>query len=235
LAIEDLLDRLEAAYGRSRPYSRFEPMEELISCIMSQSSTDSTSFPAFTRLREAFPDWNDMERAGVEGILEHVRPSGLGPSKSKAIIGSLRMIRQRSGTHSLDFLREMGDLEARDWLSQLPGVGLKTASIVLCFAYGRPLIPVDTHVHRTSIRLGLIPPKASPTKAADLLLGSDAARHAFRFHTLLIQHGRLTCSARSPSCSACPVAELCPSSPTGIPPEPPTSRGGTKRGQASKP
>lgn len=208
--IPEMLDRLEEPYGRSRFISRFDPMEELVSCILSQSSSDASSFPAFTRLRAAFPDWGEMERAGPEGIVELIRKAGLANQKSKNIIACLRLIREKAGDYSLEFLREMSDEEAVKWLTTLPGVGLKTASIVLCFAFGRRAIPVDTHIYRVSQRLGLILPGSNETKAHGELLEVVPPGDAFRFHTLLIQHGRLTCRAPRPLCPACVLRDLCP-------------------------
>jgi endonuclease-3 len=185
-------------------------MEELISCILSQSSSDASSFPAFTRLRATFPDWGEMEAAGPDGIVELIRKAGLANQKSKNIISCLRLIREHAGDYSLEFLREMSDEEAVKWLTTLPGVGLKTASIVLCFAFGRAAIPVDTHIFRVSSRLGLLKPGSNETKAHQELLEAVPPADAFRFHTLLIQHGRLTCRAPQPLCAVCVLGDICP-------------------------
>lgn len=150
-----------------------------------------------------------MEAAGEEAILPLIQKAGLGPSKARAIIGSLRAIRERAGEYTLDFLRDMPLAEARAWLTTLPGVGLKTASIVLCFGFGRQAIPVDTHVHRVAGRLGWIPPKTALPKAHLLLEDLAAQDDAFRLHTLLIQHGRLACTAQKPACPRCVLQEKC--------------------------
>lgn len=204
------LDLLEKAYGRTRFIPRFDPMEELISCILSQSSSDSSSFPAFTRLRAAYPDWLAMAQAPPEEITPLIKAAGLANQKTKAIQSCLNEIHERLGDFDLELLRKMPEPEAMKWLTSLAGVGPKTASIVLCFAFGKAAVPVDTHVHRVSQRLGWIGPKTNETKAHKELSAMVPAQDAWRFHTLLIQHGRLICKAPRPNCSDCPLLEPCP-------------------------
>ncbi len=184
-------------------------MEELVSCILSQHTADASSFPAFTRLRAAFPDWMEMERAGPEGIEPLIRQAGLSGQKAKSIHGSLAAIRSRMGSHTLEPLLDWPLAEARDWLETLPGVGPKTAAIVLCFALGRPAIPVDTHVSRVSRRLGLLSEGISDAAAHNALPLMTPVADAHRLHALFIQHGRKTCLAQRPACPACVLADLC--------------------------
>jgi endonuclease-3 len=185
-------------------------MEELVSCILSQHTADANSFPAFTRLRETFQDWEDVVHAGPERVAETIRNAGLANQKAKSIIGCLKAIKQATGEYSLEILRDMPTLEARDWLTKLPGVGPKTASIVLCFSFGRETIPVDTHVFRVSKRLGLIPETDDEKKAHDTLLRIVPPDLSFRFHVAFIQHGRTICRAPVPNCGECHVSDVCP-------------------------
>jgi endonuclease-3 len=106
-------------------------------------------------------------------------------------------------------LRQLCDAAADRWLLSLPGVGPKTSAIVRCFAFGRPAIPVDTHVYRTSRRLGLLGPKVDEVLAHRVLRQKVRAADAFRFHTLLIQHGRNVCRAPKPRCAQCNVQDRC--------------------------
>ncbi|MFQ3676974.1 MAG: endonuclease III [Fimbriimonadaceae bacterium] len=207
--MEELLAALEEVHGRPRYVARFDPMEELVSCIMSQHTTDANSFPAFTRLRETFPEWSDVVPAGPARVADVIRKAGLANQKSKSIVGCLNAIRDRTGGYSIDFLRDLPMAEARRWLESLPGVGPKTASIVLCFSFGMGAIPVDTHVYRVSQRLGIIPETMAEGKAHDALLKIVPPESAFRFHADLIQHGRLICRAPVPDCGACPVRDAC--------------------------
>lgn len=203
--------RLEERYGRFRFIPRFDPVEELISCILSQHSSDATSFPTFTRLMERFPDWDAMASAPPEAIIEVIRPAGLPQQKAKAIQASLRAIQERFGEITLWPLLNADPIESRKWLQSLPGIGPKTASIVLCFALGLHAIPVDTHVHRVALRLGLLAPGTNEVAAHDHLLKLVPEELAFRFHTTLIQHGRQLCRAPKPICERCPLVEDCPS------------------------
>lgn len=209
LDVAQLIADLEALYGKSYWIPRFEPIEELVSCILSQHSADANSFPAFMQLRAEHPDWAEVE-AMDRGLLAGViRGAGLANQKAKSIQESLRRIREEFGDYTLEPLREMSDEEATAWLLSLPGVGRKTAAIVLCFAYGRHVIPVDTHIHRVSMRIGLIREKTTADQAHDDLLQVVPKESAFAFHTTLIQHGRMICMARSPKCPECPVRDRC--------------------------
>lgn len=207
--IRSLVDELEKLYGRSRRIARFDPMEELISCVLSQHTTDATSFPTFTRLRETFPDWQAVVDAGPDRVADVIRKAGLANQKAKNIVAALIAIKERYGSYSLDALRGMDLLTARSELMSLPGVGPKTASIVLCFSFGKGAIPVDTHVFRVGWRLGLYEKKVGENKAHDVLLRLVPEDLAFRFHVALIQHGRKVCRAPKPSCGECPLQGDC--------------------------
>ena len=92
------------------------------------------------------------------------------------------------------------------------GGGPKTAACVLLFALGRPALPVDTHVERVAKRLALVPPKTTPEQAHERLEALVPPEQYYRFHMLLIKHGRRTCGARAPRCEACPLEAACPGS-----------------------
>ena len=206
---EDVVCRLEEQYGQTPYHPRFDPTDELVSCILSQHTSDANSFPAFFRLKEKYPNWDKVIEAGSAKIAEVVKSAGLANQKSKSIINCLKEIKERTGGFSLTHLRHMPLKEARDWLTSLPGVGPKTASIVLCFALGMPAIPVDTHVYRVSWRLGLIPEGIGENKAHDLLLRIVPPHLAFRFHMALINHGRAVCKAPLPLCDRCVLRDEC--------------------------
>ena len=208
-SIRKLVNDLEAVYGQPRFISRFSPIDELVSCILSQHTTDATSFPTFSRLRESVPNWENVAAMPAERLVEIIRPAGLPNQKAKAIIGSLREIERRTGGFDLEVLRTMSMSDARAWLLSLPGVGPKTAAIVLCFSFGMPAIPVDTHVFRVSHRLGLIRKEIGEAKAHSELERIVPPELAYRFHTAFIQHGRQTCKAPTPRCEICAVRDRC--------------------------
>ena len=123
----------------------------------------------------------------------------------------LAEVRTREGALSLERLRDLPDDEVVDYLTSLPGIGTKTAACVLAFSLQRPALPVDTHVARIAQRLGLVEPKASADAIQALLEGLLPPRSRLDAHLDLIAHGRATCTARRPACSACVVADVCPS------------------------
>jgi endonuclease-3 len=121
----------------------------------------------------------------------------------------LSAVRAGAGGYSLEFLRSLPPLEARDWLAAIPGIGKKTASVVLLFSYGTPLMPVDRHVFRVSQRIGLVPPSADPESSHDYYLAMLVPEQMYEAHVSLITHGRRTCHAQRPDCENCPVAPRC--------------------------
>ena len=122
------------------------------------------------------PTGRAVEFAPLPELVETIWPGGLGNQKAPRIQATLRAIREERGDYSLEFLGDMSALEARDWLTQIDGIGKKTASVLLLFSFGLPLMPVDRHVDRVARRVGLIGPKASADDAHDLFLGMLAAR-----------------------------------------------------------
>jgi endonuclease-3 len=146
-------------------------------------------------------------------VADSIRRGGLANSKAPRIQAILREVRDREGAFDLSALRAMPDAEARDYLMSLPGIGPKTAAVVMSFALGRDAMPVDTHVHRVTKRLGLIPPKASAERADRLLheLIPDGLRTPM--HVGFIRLGREICKAPIPRCRLCPLKDLCPTAP----------------------
>ncbi len=207
-----IMDRLGKLYGEpeSRPHG--DPVAELILTVLSQNTADTNSGRAFVQLMRSFDSWDAVADARVEEIIRIIQPGGLAPQKGPRIKAILQAVRERSCDWSLAFLAEEPLEEARAWLRSLPGVGPKTAACVLLFALGRPAMPVDTHVERVSKRLGLIPWKLTPSQAHGALEAVVEPGEYYRFHMLLIKHGRRTCAARWPACDRCPVEPGCPSS-----------------------
>jgi endonuclease-3 len=155
------------------------------------------------------PDWTAIEAADVADLIEVIRVGGLAYQKAPRIQAALRTIREARGDYDLGFLRELPPLEARDWLTQIPGIGKKTASIVLLFCFGLPLFPIDTHVERVSKRIGLLPAKAPLDLAHELALATFEPAQMYPAHVLLITHGREICHARNPKHELCPIADRC--------------------------
>jgi endonuclease-3 len=206
--VRAILDRLRREYGRPvlRPHKA--PVDELILTVLSQNTNDRNRDVAYARLRERFSSWAEVRAAPVEEVEDAIRPGGLAPTKAVRIKQILDAIRDGD---DLAWMEEAPLAEARDYLCELPGVGRKTAACVLLFSYGRPDVPVDTHVYRVGTRLGLWPEKTSLEQAHDVMLRLvDGPEEAYELHVLLIRHGRRTCTARNPGCAACPLRRMCP-------------------------
>lgn len=191
------------------PHHPSDPIASLVSTILSQNTNDVNRDRAFDQLQKRFPTWEAVRDASLEELVETVRPAGLAPTKAPRIQEALRRITEERGEIRIDFLREMALEEARTWLLNIPGVGPKTAAIVLLFALGMPAFPVDTHVHRVTRRLGLIPEKTSREKAHVLLEELVPPELYYPFHINLIEHGRAVCHARNPECTQCILQENC--------------------------
>ncbi len=196
-------------YGEPQWRQHLPPVDELVSTILSQSTSDINRDKGFEALKEAFPDWQSVMNAPVEAVRDAIRPAGLANQKAPRIQAALRQIEEERGQLSLDFLADMPLDEAMDWLISMKGVGRKTASIVMLFAFNRPAFPVDTHVHRLTGRLGLIGPKVTADKAHGILENMGQADSFYAFHLNLIQHGREVCSARNPRCDQCVLQAHC--------------------------
>ena len=211
--VRAILARLEKRWGAMAPPRRVDPLDELVLTVLSQHTSDLNAERAFASLRAAFPTWDDVMAAPTPAVADAIRSGGLADTKAPRIQAILRAVHDREGRLDLSRLRDVSDDDARAYLTSLPGVGPKTAAVVLSFALGRDAIPVDTHVHRVSKRLGLIPANASAEKADRLLhdLVPDGLRTPL--HVALIRLGREICKAPTPLCRQCPLNDLCPTAP----------------------
>jgi endonuclease III len=234
--LDDTLDSLGELYGPQVWRRRLDPTSELILTILTQNTADINAEKAFVALRAAYPsgladevhvpgagwggaglppgappDWMAVENAPLPQLIDVIRPGGLAPQKAPRIQATLRKIREERDDHSLEFLGEMAPLAARDWLTAIPGIGKKTASVLLLFCFNQPLMPVDRHVERVAKRIGLLPAKAPADLAHDqfiALLAGEPER-TYETHVLLIHHGRELCQARNPKHDLCPIRGRC--------------------------
>jgi len=229
-----VLDGLATLYGHPAWQRRLDPTSELILTILTQSTADVNAEHAFEALRLAYPstgpverhvpgpgwggaglpdgrapDWFAVELAPYDELVEVIRPGGLPFAKAKSIQATLRTIREQRGDHSLEFLGDLPAAEARDWLTKIPGIGKKTASVLLLFSFGMPLMPVDRHVERVSRRIGLLPRETAHTDPHDVFLAMLQPDQVYEAHVNLIRHGRLVCEALRPKHELCPVRERC--------------------------
>ncbi|GIV11195.1 MAG: hypothetical protein KatS3mg020_0686 [Fimbriimonadales bacterium] len=175
--ISEIVARLESRYGVPQWNSRNNPLEELIHCILSQHTSDANSFRAYRLLRERYPTWQAVVDAPTDELAETIRSGGLANQKAPRIQAVLKTIYETCGEYDLDWLHALPTPEAKQFLLSLPGIGPKCAAIVLCFAMGRPVIPVDTHVFRVCLAAGADCQIAGRGKSARRA-GSDDPRTA---------------------------------------------------------
>ncbi len=204
---------LARQYGPFTWEPRYDAASELVFTILSQHTSDINSERAFLNLMATYGSVQAVADADVADIEVAIRSAGLSKTKAPRIKQALDLVRERVGSFDLTFLAEMPLSEAKAWLKDLPGIGPKTAAIILCFSLGLPAMPVDTHIYRVSQRLGLISPKVNVDRAHDLLEPMVAPEEVFAFHLYLINHGRKVCKALRPRCSECILAWGCKSRP----------------------
>ena len=208
-----VLGRLSKRFGDLLPPRRSDPLDELVLTVLSQHTSDVNAERSFESLRAVLPTWDAVVAAPTRRVADAIRSGGLAETKAPRLQAILRAIHERRGAFDLSHLRELPDDEARAELMSFPGVGPKTAAVVLSFSLGRDAMPVDTHVHRVTRRLGLVPPKASAEKADRLLHELIPAGMRTELHVALIRLGREICRAPIPRCSVCPLKDVCPTAP----------------------
>jgi len=202
--------RLRRAYGEPPAPRRLPPLDELVLTILSQNTNDTNRDRAYADLRRRLASWDEVADAPLPVIERAIRSGGLAPTKAPRIRTVLRALRDRGIALDHRALRRIRHDRLFDLLVGLPGVGPKTAACVLLFSLDRPYFPVDTHVHRVAIRLGLVPPAASPAQTQEGLQAALAAEEMYEAHMNLIRHGRHVCVALRPICSQCVLNDLCP-------------------------
>ena len=201
--------RLLAAYGDPQWRQRLTPLDELVSTILSQNTNDANRDRAFHALRVRFPTWEAVRDAHPRSVVSAIRPAGLAQQKGPRIQALLREITSQRGDLDLAFLRSWPPDQVFAWLTDFKGVGPKTASIVMLFSLDMPAFPVDTHVHRVTTRLGLLPDGMSAKAAHPYLAGIFPPETYYAAHLNLIRLGRETCQARKPDCPHCTLRSLC--------------------------
>ncbi len=200
--------RLAAAYGRPSR-RRTDPLGTLVETVLSQNTSDLNSDRAYVSLRAAFPTWETLAAARPARIESVIRSGGLARLKSRRLKRLLAAVKKREGRYDLRCLRGLTPEQAEARLLGLPGVGPKTRACVLLFGCGHAAFPVDTHVHRVSLRLGLLPPRTDAARAHQLLAPAVPAGRHLDLHLNLIRLGREVCRAREPRCPTCPLAAGC--------------------------
>ena len=191
-------------FRRAEPEPRGEleyrtPFELLIAVILSAQATDKSVNLATRNLYQVACTPKDLLALGMDGLIAHIKRIGLFRSKAKNILATCELLLQRHG----------GSVpQDREALEQLPGVGRKTANVVLNIAFGQPTIAVDTHIFRVSNRSGIAPGR-NPLEVERKLMKFVPAEFRQHAHHWLILHGRYVCKARTPECAQCLIEDLC--------------------------
>ncbi|HVB73449.1 MAG TPA: endonuclease III [Ktedonobacteraceae bacterium] len=210
-------DLLVDTYGEPRNEPDYDPVGGLVGTILSQHTSDINSGRAYEQLVATFPTWEQVRDAPTFKVADAVRSGGLANIKARRIqdvLHELTELQAESGdtralAHALDYLPDMQPEQAWRSLRKLPGVGPKTAACVLMFNLDMPVMPVDTHVHRVSQRLGLIGPKVNADQAHDIFARNVPPEWVYPLHVNLIRHGRQICHAQRPQCSNCTLYNAC--------------------------
>jgi endonuclease-3 len=198
--IEELFKRFAAAAPEPETELVYQnPFTLLVAVVLSAQATDAGVNKATKSLFQLASTPAAMAALGVEGISSHIKTIGLFNTKAKNVYAlSLQLVEHHGGEVPRD----------REALEALPGVGRKTANVVLNVAFSEPTIAVDTHIFRVANRLGLAPGK-TPREVEDGLLARVPKHWRLHCHHWLILHGRYVCKARSPDCPNCRVNDLC--------------------------
>jgi len=200
---------LTARYGDPAPVPK-EPVHELVLTVLSQNTSDHNRDTAFRSLMEKYPDWEAVMNASAADLENTIRSGGLAKQKSKRIIEILHWVRVQSGVFNLDWLGNIPLDRALSELTALKGVGIKTASVVMCFSFDAPVFPVDVHVHRICRRLDLSPQKGTAETTHWYLQPLIPGGRWKQLHLNLLKLGRTFCRPSNPDCPHCPLSDICP-------------------------
>jgi len=200
---------LHATYGSPRHGNKEDPLDELIFIILSQMTTHPSFNRVFDRLKREYGMWDRVLRMPLKGLRTAIKEAGLSNQKAPRIKVILDRIRRDFGVVSLAPLRAMPDSETEEYLVSLPGVGIKTAKCVMMYSLGRQVLPVDTHVWRVALRLGLVDRCVPYTRVHEAMEGVVPPEYRYTLHVNAVSHGRVLCTARGPKCFQCPLSSLC--------------------------
>jgi endonuclease-3 len=206
----EVTKRLTQLYGEL-PFSSKDPMSMLVEILLSHRTYDAQTDAAYGNLLQRFGSWEAVRDAPTAEVQETIANVNFPEVKAPRIQAVLRQITEERGNLNLDFLCDLPIEESMQWLDRFEGVGPKTTACVLLFSCQRAVLPVDTHVARTSIRLGLIGKKVSADAAHNLLqaLLPQNARSIYNFHKALLRHGQRVCVFERPRCNQCVLTDIC--------------------------
>jgi endonuclease III len=206
IAIDDIL-RTKFGSPHIKPE---EPTAALVRGILSQNTTDKNRDRAFDELLKRYPQWKDVASAPVERIADAVRVAGMANTRASRIVATLKWLAKvQNGKFDATFLLETDNKIAMEQLIDRDGIGMKTAAVFLLFNANAPFFPVDTHIKRVAVRLGIFAPKTTANKMIERFSQIVPKPVMVSLHINLIELGRAICTARKANCEICPVQKKC--------------------------
>lgn len=199
--MQKIIDFLEKKYGPKIKEHRWkDPFKVLIGCVLSQRTRDENTEKAVDNLFSAARTPKEMVKISLKKMEKLIRTSGMYRQKARRIKDICRIL-----------LKEYGSKvpRIREELMKLPGVGLKTSGVVMCYGYDKPLIPVDVHVEVCSKRLGLVPKNAKPKEIEERLEKLVPEDKRYLMNIGFVEFGKEICRTRNPKCDVCPIISLC--------------------------
>lgn len=202
-------EQLAREYGKSNLGNKADPLDELIYISLTRQTHEKNALRTWEALTAAYPTWEMLLEAPEQEVAGVIADGGFSRQKARWIQQSLRLIKERSGSLSLDFLDNLDDQKAERFLCSLPGINVKSAKCVLMYSLERDVLPVDTHVRRVSERLGLLESGLTSKRAHERLEAVVPPRHRFAYHVGAVAHGRQVCTVARPRCGECVLRHSC--------------------------
>jgi endonuclease III len=218
LHLTRVYERLIDTYGEPKNKPDYDALGGLVGTILSQHTSDINSGRAYQQLITMFPIWEEVRDAPTDQVATAIRSGGLANIKAPRIQDVLQTLTEQMQANEYqgslaqylyDELVQRTPEQGWHYLRRLPGVGPKTAACVLMFDMDLPVMPIDTHVHRVSKRLGLTGANVSADKAHELFAKVVPAAWVYPLHVNLITHGRRVCHAQRPACAECTLYSEC--------------------------
>jgi endonuclease-3 len=200
--------KLKLEYGSPRLGNPYDPLDDLIYIMLSNRTSLSAAVETYELLKREFPSWEQILHHPPMRLRILLKPIGLSSKRAQQIRSSLRKIKRDLGSCDLSALRQLGDHKLHTYLTSLPGVSEKVAKCVMLYTFDRQVLPVDTHVHRVSRRLGWVNRKRADQchKELESLV---APRLRYDFHVDCVAHGKTICRASKPLCERCAIRRDC--------------------------
>jgi len=207
--IRRLANDLDRVYGSPRLHNKLGALDELMFILLSSRTGEKVYLGTYECLRREFPNWEGILDSESTHVTRCIGRGGLARKKERWIRGTIESLTRREGKADLGFLNDMNDEDAEDYLTSLPGIGLKSARCILMYSLDRAVFPVDTHCRRVFSRLGIIKRERLTDQVQDEIQSMIPLEVRYSLHVNTIAHGRQICLPGNPRCSACFLSRRC--------------------------